>query len=145
MNPKEPFKALIAVGIAFIWEVIHNDKGNYGVIAVARAALSTILSKQGNVTFKKDSNVDRMLRGRFKLRPPLLKQIVTYDPNIVLKYMDSLPTNKNLSLELLTKSYVPCYVFLVVNEANWLENLKLINQYCHIGHTLFIPILIQKQ
>ena len=44
-----------------------------------------------------------MLRVIFKLRPSLPKHVVTYDPNIVLKDMDSLPTNKDLSLELFTK------------------------------------------
>ena len=103
MNIREPFKASFADGMAFLSELFHIDKGNYGVIAVARSALSAILPKQGNATFGKDSNVSRMLRGIFKLRPSFPKHVVTYDPNIVLKYMDSLPTNKDLSLELLTK------------------------------------------
>ena len=89
--------------MAFLSELFHNGKGNYGVIAVARSALSAIFPKQGNVTFGKDSNVSRMLRGIFKLRPSLPKHVVTYDPNIVLKYMGSFSINKDLSLELLTK------------------------------------------
>ena len=88
--------------MAFLSEFFHRDKGNYGVIAVARSALSAILPKQGNVTFGKDSSVSRMLGGIFKLRPSLPKH-VTYDPKIVLKYMASVPANKDLSLELLTK------------------------------------------
>ena len=134
MNIKEPFKASFADDMTFSSQLFHSNKGNYWVIAVARSVISAILLKQGNVKFGKDRNVSRMLRGIFKLRPSLPKHAVTYDLNIVLKYMDSLPTNKDLSLALLTKSYVPCSVFLVVNEANRLENLKLINQYCHMGH-----------
>ena len=38
-----------------------------------------------------------------KLRPSLPKHVVTYDPNIALKYTDSLPTNKDLTLEFLIK------------------------------------------
>ena len=83
--------------MTFLSELFYNEKGNYGVITVARLALSAILLKQGNVTFGKDSNVSQMLIGIFKLRPSLPKQVVTYIPNIVLKYMDSLPPNKELS------------------------------------------------
>ena len=132
MNTKEPFKALFADGMAFISELIHNDKENYRVIAVARAALSiarpalsTILSKQGNVTFKKDSNVDCMLRGIFKLRRSLLKQMVTYDPNIVLKYMDSLPTNKHLSSELLIKKLCTLLCFLSGQRSQSIGKVKI--------------------
>ena len=87
----------------FLSELFYNDKGNYRIIAVDRSALSTILPKQGNATSGKDSNASCMLRGIFKLRPSLLKHAVTYDLKIVLKYMDSLPTNKDLSIKLLTK------------------------------------------
>ena len=78
MNIKEPFKASFADGMAFLLELFHNDKGNHGNIAVARPALSVVLPKQGNVTFGKDSNVSRMLRGIFKLRPSLPKHVLTY-------------------------------------------------------------------
>ena len=99
MSIKNPFKASCADGMAFLSGLFHNGKRNYGVVAVARSALSTILSKQGNVTFEKDSNVSR----DHPLRPSLPKPVVTYDPNIVLKYMDSLPGNTDLSLELLAE------------------------------------------
>ena len=87
--------------MAFLSELFQNDKGNYGLIVAARSPISVILPKQGNVTLTKDSNVSRILRGIFKLRPSFPKHVVTYDNNIVLKYMDSLPIYKDLSLELL--------------------------------------------
>ena len=125
MNIKEPFKASFTDGTAFLSELFHNGKGNCGVIAVARSALSTILPKQGNVTFGKDSNVSRMLRGIFKLRPSLPKHLVTYDPNIVFKYMDSLPTNKDLLLELLTKKLCALLCFLSGQRSQWIGKLKI--------------------
>ena len=111
--------------MTFLSELFHNDKGNYGVIAVARLVLSAVLPKQDNVTFGKDSNVSRMLRGIFKLRPFLPKHIVTYDPNIVLKYMDSLPTNKDLSLELLTKKLCTLLCFLSGQQSQSIGKLKI--------------------
>ena len=56
--------------------------------------------------------VSRMLRGIFKLRPSLPKRVVTYDSNILLKYMDSLPTNKDLLLEFVTKKLCTLLCFL---------------------------------
>ena len=103
MNIKEPFKAPSADGTVFLSELFHSDKGNYEVIAAARSVLSAIIPKQSNVTFGKDSNVSRVLRRIFKLRSSLPKHVVIYNPNTVLKYMDSLPTNEDLSLELLAK------------------------------------------
>ena len=47
--------------MAFLSELFYNGKGNYGVITVARSALSAILSKQGSATFGKDSNVTQTL------------------------------------------------------------------------------------
>ena len=125
MNIKEPFKASFANGMAFLSELFHNEKGNYGIIAVAKSALSAVLPKQGNVTFRKDSNVSRMLTGIFKLRQSLPKHVVTYDPNIVLKYMDPLPTNKDLSLELLTKKLRTLLCFLSGQRIQSIGKLKI--------------------
>ena len=44
-----------------------------------------------------------MLGGIFKLKSSFPKHEVNHDPKIVLKHMDSLSTNKDLSQELLTK------------------------------------------
>ena len=125
MNIKEPFKASFADGMAFLSELFHNSKGNYGVIAVARPALSAILPKQGNVTFEKDGTVSRMLRGIFKLRTSLPKHVVSYDPNIVLKYIDSLPANKDLSLELLTKKLCTLLCLLSDQRSQSIGKLKI--------------------
>ena len=69
VNIKEPSKASFPDGMAFLSELFHHDKGNYGVVAAARSALSAIFPKQDNVTFGKASNVSRMLRRIFKTIP----------------------------------------------------------------------------
>ena len=125
MNIKEPFKASFKDGTDFLSELFHNDKRNYGVMVVAGSALCATLLKQGKVTFGKDSNVSCMLRGIFKLRPSLPKHVVTYDPNIVLRYMDSLPTNKYLSLELPTKKLCTLLCFLSGQRSQSIWKLKI--------------------
>ena len=104
--------------------MFHNVKAKHDVIAVARSALYAIFPKQGSVTFGKDSSVNRMLRGIFKLRPSFPKHVVAYDPNIVLKYMDSLPTNKDYSLGFLTKKLCTLLCFLIGQRSQSIGKLK---------------------
>ena len=104
--------------------MFHNVKAKHEVIAVARSALYAIFPKQGSVTFRKDSSVSGMLRGIFKLRPSLPKHVVAYGPNIVLKYMDSLPTNKDLSLALLIKKLCTLLCFLIGQQSQSIGKLK---------------------
>lgn len=58
----------------------HEERYNYGALAVARSALSTILPKNY-----------------------LPRYTVTFDPITVLTFMDSSPENEHLSLKLHTK------------------------------------------
>ena len=67
------------------------------------SALLAILPKIGRKRFGKDPNVNQMIKGIFKLRLSLLKYVTTYDPDIILRYIDSLTHDKFLLLELSTK------------------------------------------
>ena len=44
-----------------------------------------------------------MMKGIFKLHPSLPKYAVTYDADVILKYMNQFPKNEQLNLEVLTK------------------------------------------
>ena len=65
-----------------------------------------------------------MLGGMFKLGPSLPKHVVTCS-NIVLEYMDSLPTNKDLSLELLAKRLCTLLCFLSGQRSQSIGKLKI--------------------
>ena len=83
--------------------MFYQEKGKYGTIAVVRSALSAILSKINGQTFGKNNRVCLMIKGISKLRPSLPKYVVTYEPDIILQYMDSLPAENLLTMDLLTK------------------------------------------
>ena len=85
---------------------------------MARSALSAILPQQMGKSFGQDQNVTKLLKGVFRLHPTLPKYTVTYDPDIVLTYINSLPKNSELMLELLTKSYVCYCVYCVGSDAS---------------------------
>ena len=89
--------------MSFLAYLFHKENCNYGVIAVARSALSAILPLKEGKTFGECQKVSKMLKGIFKLRPTIPKYTVIYDPDIVLTYMDTLPNNSSLLLEDLTK------------------------------------------
>ena len=103
----DPFMASYNQAMSFLSNMFYEEKEKYETIAVAHSALSAILSKFNGQTFGKDKCVSRMIKGIFKLRLSLPKYIVTYDPDIILQYMDSLPTNNLLSMGLLTKRSLP--------------------------------------
>ena len=85
---------------------LFEQNHKHGVIAVAKSALSAVLYKRNGLSFGQDPNVSQMMKGIFKLRPTLPKYVVTYDPDIILNYINTLPDNSSLSLELLTKKLV---------------------------------------
>ena len=74
--------------MSFLSNTFYEKKGKYETIAVARSALSAILPKTNGQTFGKDDCGSRIIKGIFKLRPSLPKYVVTYDPDIILQYMD---------------------------------------------------------
>ena len=74
----------------------------YGYIAGARSALSSILPVVRGFTFGKHEVVSRLLRGAFKVRPSFPKNVVTWDPHIVLEWMVKLGRNEELLMADLT-------------------------------------------
>ena len=99
--------------MSFLSDMFYKEKGKYGTIAIACSALSAILPKINGQTFGKDERVSKMIKGIFKFPPSLPKYIVTYDPDIILQYMDSLPANYLLSMDLLTKKL--CFLLCLLS------------------------------
>ena len=87
----------------FLAHLFHKEGQKHGATAAARSPLSAILSKIGGKLFDQDPSVSQMIKVILKLRLSLPKYVITYDPDIILRYIDSLPHDKFLLLELLTK------------------------------------------
>ena len=85
---------------------------NNGCIAVSRLALPAIFPKHQEKFSVHNSTVSQMLKD--EIRPSLPKYAVTFD--YVLRYMDSLPNNNELMLEMLTKIFVHCGFYIVGRE-----------------------------
>ena len=63
------------------------------------------------------------------LRPALPKYTVTYDPNLILNYMDTLPKNKHLVLELLVKKLATLLCLLNGQRGQTIGMRRV--DYCH--------------
>ena len=99
----DPYNADYKETMSFIAKLFHEQNYNYTVLAVVHSALSAILPKQNGKTFGQDETLSQMMKGIFKLRPSLPKYTVTYDADVILKYMNQFSKNEQLNLEVLTK------------------------------------------
>ena len=72
------------------------------VINTARSMLSMILPACNGTEFGKQPVIASMLKVIFRNRPALPRYIVTYDPDLVLNFLKSLPSWNNITLKRLT-------------------------------------------
>ena len=101
LHELDMYKATVTEGADFLSHLFDQGE-KYGYIAGARSALSSVLPVVGGLTFGKQEVVSRLLRGVFKERPSFPKNIVTWDPHIVLEWMVKLGRNEDLLMEDLT-------------------------------------------
>ena len=138
----DPYMASYNQAMSFLPDMFYEKKGKYGTIAVVRSALSAILPKINSQTFGKDERVSRMIKGIFKLHPSLPKYIVTYDPDIILQYMDSLPANNLLSMDLFTKKLCTLLCLLIGQRSQTISSLKLDRSaLAHETYTFYIDTI----
>ena len=66
-----------------------------------------------------------MIIGMFKLSPSLPKYVVTYDLDSILQYMDSLPANNVLSINLLAEKVCTLLCLLSGQRSQTISSLKV--------------------
>ena len=85
-----------------------------------------------------------MLKGIFKLRPTFPRYTVTYDSDIILSYIDSLPPNNILLLEMLTKKLVTLLCLLSGQRSQFMGALDWkFSHYPHGKFTFAVPKIIK--
>ena len=121
----DPYMASYDQAMSFLSNMFYEEKWKYGKIAVARSTISAILPKINELTFGKDERVNTMIKGIFKLHPSLPKYIVTYDPDIILQYLDSLPASKLLSTDVFTEKLCTLLSLLSAQRRQIISSLKV--------------------
>ena len=125
MGIPDPYAASVEEGAEFLAHMNKKLGYPHGTCAVARSALSAILQKQDGKIFSDHPLVARVMKGIFKAAPSLPRVHVTWDPEILLKYIDSLPNNNELLLEQLTKKLCTLLALLSGTRAQAIGNLDL--------------------
>ena len=82
--------------------MLYKKGLSYSVISTARSMLSMILPACNGTEFGKHPIIASMLKGIFRNRSALPRYIVTYDPDLVLNFLKSLPSWNNITLKWLT-------------------------------------------
>ena len=98
----DPFQADEITVASFITNEFNNTTNSYSALNTARSALSAILPTKDGMTVGKQPLIQRLMKGMFRSRPSLPRYTVTYDVQIVLSYLESLPDCVSISLADLT-------------------------------------------
>lgn len=93
----DPFKPTVNKVLDFLQQLYAQGLG-YSGINTARSALSSIITTEGNVTIGKHPLVQRLVKGVFQCRPSLPRYQNTWDTNVVLHYLKTLPSLQEISL-----------------------------------------------
>ena len=100
-NNIDPVKATLNMGTQFLLH-LHKKGLGYSAINTARCAMSALMEPIEGMDFGKHPIVSKLLKGFFKKRPALPRYIVIYDADIVLRFLQYLPSWENISLKWLT-------------------------------------------
>lgn len=112
----------ITVIVDFLSKVYQNG-GSYGTLNCIRSALSLLMSPEvGN-----DYRIKRFLKGVIHLRPPRPKYNYTWDPTIVLNYLDNFYPNENLTLQVLSEKLVGLLALITAHRVQTLASILIQN------------------
>lgn len=93
-----------------------NQGSSYGTLNSHRSAISLISSN----SISENINLKRFFKGIFKLKPIFARYNVTWNPNVVLDFLEKLDNDK-INLEMLSKKN--CYVISTIHRTENTNNL----------------------
>ena len=106
--------------------------------------LSMILPTCNGTVFGKHPIIIRMLKGIFRNRPALSRYMVTYDPDLALNLLKSLPSWNNITLKWLTFKTVTILALLSGHRCQSINTLTLAPMDNNINKVIFcIPKVIK--
>ena len=97
--------------VNFLQTLLERDKG-FSAIGTARSAISSIVSLMCGTAVGIHPLVRNFIQGVYNLKPPTPRYVEIWDPEIVLKFLNSWSLAKSLSLQKLVKKL--CVLILLV-------------------------------
>ncbi|KAJ8912513.1 hypothetical protein NQ315_015597 [Exocentrus adspersus] len=117
------FKANNVAVMDFLQKILEQKNPKYGTVNSHRSALSLIL--QDNIG--SDPVLNRFMRGVSKLKPSRPKYNKTWDPGLVLKYLESLGPNAELSFKLLSYKLLTLLLLITGHRVQTMSLIRLSN------------------
>ena len=102
---------------------LFNKGVGYSTINTARSALSTVSSILGGTKIGESSTICRFMKGVFNLRPSLPRHINSWDPDVVLRYLDV--DSKNLKILEFSRKVAFLVTFLSGQRVATIAQLRL--------------------
>lgn len=93
-----PHQCSTSAALDFFTEIFYFDV-SFSTLNIYRSAISLLTGNE----LGKDNAVIRYFKGVSSIKPPKSKYKETWDPQVVLTYLESLGKNETLSLEEFTK------------------------------------------
>lgn len=116
------YNAAIGDIITFLTE-LYNEGAQYGTLNTCRSALALIIGDHvgSNIVLK------RFFKGIFRLRPPTPKYDATWDPSIVLSFLEKWFPHDNLSLDFLSRKLVTLLALVTAHRVQTLSKINIEN------------------
>lgn len=103
--------------------ILYNTGAQYGSLNTCRSALSLVIGEHVGL----DQNVKRFFKGIFRSRPPKPKYDTSWDPSLVLKFLEELYPNETLSLEMITKKLATLLTLVTAHRVQTLSKINIDN------------------
>lgn len=123
----DPFAPPIRLALEFLTELFTSGIG-YSAINTARSALSCVACTPMGKPIGQHPMVVRLLKGVFQERPALPRNLVTWDPSVVLDYLKTMDEAKDLPLKDLSLKLVTLIALTTGQRAQTIHMLNLTNR-----------------
>ena len=110
----------------------------------ARSALNAVIHLQGHKDLSRHPLVRRFFKGVFNVRPPPMKPQYTWDPGLLLEYIENLGDNDGLDLKTLSLKLTALLMLLSGNRVHCVHSLSTEDMHRTARVYTFYPTVLLK-
>lgn len=121
-NNVDLYDASISDVISFL-TCLYNTGAQYGTLNTCRSALALIIGDHVG----SDLNIKRFFKGVFRSRPPMPKYDTTWDPSLVLSFLEKCFPHDSLTLEVLSKKLVTLLALITAHRVQTFSKINIDN------------------
>lgn len=122
INQVDFYKATVTQVQTYLLSLFHKGC-KYGTINSVKSALTLVLGSE----IMNNSVIKRFMRGVYKLRTPLPRYNVTWDPAVVLNHLGNWYPNEGLSFDKLSKKLATLLALVTAHRVQTLSLIRISN------------------